>query len=242
MKNNKITGYTLVELAVVVTIIGLLIGGVLKGQQMIYEARITETIEQVEGYKAALGLFKDKYENIPGDYSLATDRLQDCNVSTSCVNGDANGIVGVRTTGWGHVGDGDDSIGSENTQFWKHLALADLISGVVANASTPNFGETHPSSRFRGGFFLTDSCHASGTRTCGITFRIQPRTSGSYSSDDDNANSISPQHAAIIDDKLDDGHPGKGSVQAFGIPNAGNCKTHYDRTLTSSSCIIGFIQ
>ncbi len=68
-------GFTLVELAIVLTIIGLLIGGILKGQQLITNARVTAQMAQVQGVEAATTTFNDTYQGLPGDLTTATTRV-----------------------------------------------------------------------------------------------------------------------------------------------------------------------
>ena len=73
-------GFTLVELAIVMIIIGLLIAGVLKGQQLITNAQIAATVAQVKAFDAATTSFKDMYAAMPGDMSTAASlaRLPNC--------------------------------------------------------------------------------------------------------------------------------------------------------------------
>ena len=68
-------GFTLVELAVVMIIIGLLIGGILKGQELIANAQITGTASSVKGIDAATTTFRDTYAAMPGDLTNASTRL-----------------------------------------------------------------------------------------------------------------------------------------------------------------------
>jgi len=75
-------GFTLVELAIVITIIGLLIGGVLKGQEMIQNARVTNTIAVSKSFQAALITFRDRFDNLPGDYLYATSKLSGCTAAS----------------------------------------------------------------------------------------------------------------------------------------------------------------
>lgn len=174
MKTEMQKGFTLVELAIVMTIIGLLIGGILKGQELMQNARVTSTIAQVRAYEAATTTFRDKYDAIPGDMSNATTRIPGCTVSTNCNPGATNagdGIVGLVTYasgGWltqttaaaTALPIGAGVVGYETHLYWTHLLLADLISGVtnaaVATAATPvpAWGETHPAAKIGGGFVV----------------------------------------------------------------------------------------
>jgi len=113
---NKQNGFTLVEIAIVLVIIGLLLGGVLKGQEMIKNAEIRNVITDVRGLSAAMYAYRDRYNAIPGDDSNARVHLSD----TSLTNGDNDGIIDT----------------AEQPDFFEHLRVAKLIKGT-GNA-TPN--------------------------------------------------------------------------------------------------------
>lgn len=169
-------GFTLVELAIVMTIIGLLIGGILKGQEILENARITATIAQMRDIRTALVSFQDIYAAMPGDMSDASTRIPGCTVA--CDMDPANVSTG------GNLGRPDDGfIGATNwsgqwhsqictpltnaaqsgplceqEMFWIILAKAGLITGVsdvALRVSTPQaFGVTHPTARIGGGFVV----------------------------------------------------------------------------------------
>ena len=83
-KNQK--GFTLVEIAIVLVIIGLIIGSILKGQELVKSAKVKRVWKQSEEIRAAVYGYQDRYKNLPGDDSLAATHV-------GGVNGDGNGII-----------------------------------------------------------------------------------------------------------------------------------------------------
>ena len=87
MKNPNIkSGFTLVELSIVLVIIGLLIGGILVGQSLIESAKVNKIIGEAQQYQIAIRLFKEKFKQLPGDYNKGTSL-------GAPANGDNNRIV-----------------------------------------------------------------------------------------------------------------------------------------------------
>jgi prepilin-type N-terminal cleavage/methylation domain-containing protein len=112
---RKEKGFTLVEIAIVLVIIGLLLGGILKGQEMITQAKIKNVIADMSGVSAAMYGYQDRYRALPGDDKKA-DRW------SGATKGDGDGVVGglwTATTG-------------EAINFWDHLRRAGFVSGSGA--------------------------------------------------------------------------------------------------------------
>src|ERR1700680_3331716 len=86
-------GFTLVEIAIVLVIIGLLIGGVLKGQELIYNQKIKSTYDSYRNYTAAMYGYQDRYRALPGDDSNAAGRGWVLGGQPVPVNGSGDGII-----------------------------------------------------------------------------------------------------------------------------------------------------
>ncbi len=121
--NKKATrGFTLIEIAIVLVIIGLLLGGVLKGQELIVSARVRNLISQQEGIKAAFFGFQDRYRALPGDYASANVNI---NCSGGCLNGDGNGQINAAG-----AAAGPNTTKLEDLNVWTHLTAAGFLNGA----------------------------------------------------------------------------------------------------------------
>jgi prepilin-type N-terminal cleavage/methylation domain-containing protein len=122
-------GFTLIEIAIVLVIIGLLLGGVLKGQELITGARVRNLISQQEGIKAAFFGFQDRYRALPGDYAAADTNI---NCAGGCPNGDGNGRIDNTNAGGAH----------EEIFAWTHLTAAGFLNGsYAANSAVTTPGD-----------------------------------------------------------------------------------------------------
>ncbi len=126
MKSSQ-GGFTLVEIAIVLVIIGLLLGGVLKGQELITQAKIRNVANDINGMSAAVYGYQDRYKKFPGDDNDAASRW----TNPATVSGDGNGAVGVagQATVIDCAGAGADG---ENCRFWQHLRLSGFVGGDSA--------------------------------------------------------------------------------------------------------------
>jgi len=204
-------GFTLVELSIVMIIIGLLIGGILKGQELIENSKVTSLIQQVKAIQTAMNIFDDTYKATPGDFNDAVARLPGCTVANYCTNGNGDKKVGTPYTG----GVGLNAklySDSETVQFWKHLALADLITGVSAgaNPAAPKLGYTHPKSPFSSVFEMYYDANIMGQSGNMLRMSLQGLSPTNLDAGDRAA--VSPRVAYKIEKKIDDGNPVKGNV------------------------------
>jgi prepilin-type N-terminal cleavage/methylation domain-containing protein len=122
MKKENQQGFTLVEIAIVLVIIGLLLGGILKGQEMITQAKIKNVIADMSGVSAAMYGYQDRYKSLPGDDNKANGRWG----TTASGNGDGviTGVYTVPASGTA------TTAAMEAGFFWHHLRLAGFISGT----------------------------------------------------------------------------------------------------------------
>lgn len=137
LKQRKQAGFTLVEIAIVLVIIGLLIGGVLKGREMITNAKIKRIENDFSGVAAAIYAYQDRYGVLPGDDPVASTRFS--GTWTGSDNGNGNGNI---SGGWS-----SQNNGQESRKIWKHLRGAGLIAGPV---DSTNASYQQPSNSFGG--------------------------------------------------------------------------------------------
>ncbi|MBF0179410.1 MAG: prepilin-type N-terminal cleavage/methylation domain-containing protein [Magnetococcales bacterium] len=122
-KTRRAAGFTLIEIAIVVVIIGLLLGGILKGQEMVSNARVHHLMDQGAATRAAILGFSDRFHALPGDYALATR-----NIPGARVNGDGNGRVGGDPDVASQ--DGGRARATEIAAVWEHLSKAGFLTGA----------------------------------------------------------------------------------------------------------------
>ena len=122
-------GFTLVEIALIMVIIGLLLGGVLKGKEIITNAKVKKLEDEYREITAAVYSYQYRYHALPGDDRYATKRFQLLNP-----NGNGNGRIS---------GDFDDATEppdktKESRHLWAHLRLAELVQGEPGSTTLPS--------------------------------------------------------------------------------------------------------
>ncbi len=188
-------GFTLVELAIALMVIGLLIGGVLKGQELIENARVTSTIRQIEAYKAAVMIFRNTYNAFPGDIKKP-NRIPNCTSAVCNLPGNGNGKVMWHENAIG---------GLENVNFFPHLTKAGMIQGPEGGTEAEIDSDRDkflPTSVIAGVYdpFLVQ--YGSATPEYNIPAGHYYQLYG-----------MSCRFGQTFDDKLDDGDPTRGEVR-----------------------------
>jgi prepilin-type N-terminal cleavage/methylation domain-containing protein len=129
MKNNQ-SGFTLVEIAIVLVIIGLLLGGVLKGQELINSAKVKNFATDFRNIPLFIYGYQDKFKALPGDDAKVGDHLGGAATSAG---------VTLLTPTAGTLGNGriegnynSTAAADESVAFWQHVRLANLASGATA--------------------------------------------------------------------------------------------------------------
>ena len=186
MKRQQ-AGFTLVEIAIVLVIIGLLLGGVLKGQEMIENGKIKSVISDMKGVSAAFYSYQDRYRAVPGDDAAATTRF--ASAGTTVQNGGGTGALAGPYLTIG-VAPGP---AAETSNFWQHVRLAGFLSGDLIT----NNGGNNAISASGGAIGVQDTTAAYGL--AGIKVCV---------------GSVPSKHAQSIDTQLDDGLATTGSYRA----------------------------
>ena len=221
-KQSQYSGFTLVELSIALVIIGLIVGGILTGHQLILAAEQRRVISEFQGYVTAVNTFKARFNAIPGDMLRAEDwwgSMTNCGVASPSGNGEQT-----------RNGNGDRQLWEANNPsetgeiftFWQQLVNAELISGYYTGISGPAsswdvvLGENSPRTGDYGWSTGTWSNIPSTDPCCyqinyGNFLLVGNEVTGTWNQDP----FLSPESAQNIDEKIDDGLPARGKVIAL---------------------------
>lgn len=225
--NNKQSGFTLVEIAIVLVIIGLLLGGILKGQELINSARVRNLADQNSGIQAAYFGFIDRYRQVPGDMdgTAACEAIGLSNFAgapANCgvvVGGDAGGSLADNGTAATHFGEG--------SALWAHLSAAGFIQGAYEGGATTaatyvnTTTITTPVNAFNGRVMLTRTNVFVGSAAARLAFIF--------------GSQIPVSIMRELDVKVDDSFPDSGVLRHTTSTTAG------DVVESTALCVIGSI-
>jgi prepilin-type N-terminal cleavage/methylation domain-containing protein len=220
-------GFTLIEVAIVTVILGLLIGGTMAGVALLRSSELTAILKEQRQYKSAMEMFRQQYGALPGDMGDAANvwgQSSDCAVpatGTETCNGDSNGLI---TQGIG-----------EWTRAWQHLALAEYLSADFTGIYNVSLTESNPTSKYKNGLWLIiyekpgfwDLSFLNGNLfdvpyTNALTI-IAENAALNYAI-------ITAHDARALDAKVDDGTPARGKV--LSNPNCTTAASAADLTAT----------
>ncbi len=221
-------GFTLVELAIVLVIIGLLVGGVLQGQELIKQAQIRSHIKSVNEIRLAAATFQSKYDALPGDIKQPERFFPECN---NAIYDDGSAV---------YRGDGDGLIGNDEIIcVWLHLYNSGIYQAEGFRENEVMVGFPPQDINFE-----TDSLGSAkwdGDRRMYVEVRYTYAHSLSFSPRVQKNTIIvrgvgygfSPADIYSIDAKMDDGRPGLGVIRAVTARSSdeisllGDCYTDY---------------
>lgn len=231
------SGFTLIELSLVIIIIGLIIGGIFAGNTLVRQAELRSVISEIQAFDVATSTYRQKYGAIPGDDPKAFNYFgsacgSDTNAVSSGCNGNGDSKVG-RVANFSLF----DYFG-EGTKYFEHLSRARLIEGSYDGSCNQNFsssclyysGANAPSSKYDNGIWaVTINTWQLGGMATSLTIISRNNTNdnylnGSYLPDvngqEVNKAVFRPVDLFNIDQKLDDGKPNIGKVRIHG---SGDC-------------------
>jgi prepilin-type N-terminal cleavage/methylation domain-containing protein len=200
MKRNQ-SGFTLIEIAIVLVIIGLLLGGVLKGQELINSAKVKNLATDFKNVPVFIYGYQDKFKALPGDDSQVVAHVAGTLATTPTTSG---GVACASSicTGNGII-DGlwkPAAATDETAVFWQHVRLANLAPGETTVSIAA--GNTYiPKNAVGGDIGITS---AGSTPITGL--------SGSYIVC---SNAIPGKFARQLDTTLDDGVTTTGSLRVI---------------------------
>lgn len=200
MKNQQ-SGFTLVEIAIVLVIIGLLLGGVLKGQELINSARVKNFANDFRNIPLFIYGYQDRFRALPGDDAAAVAHIPAATPATTPAGLQGNGVINGN---WDTV-----TVTDESMLFWQHVRLAGFASGSTVVAANNTYWPNNAD----GGRIGIESGNSNYIQnTDGVTF-----LQGSYVVC---STGILGRFALQLDTTMDDGNPQTGSMRVVAVAHA----------------------
>jgi prepilin-type N-terminal cleavage/methylation domain-containing protein len=233
------SAFSLVELSIVLVILGLLVGGVLTGQNLIRASELRAVSTEFNQYQTAILAFRDKYMALPGDMSNATDFWGGM---SDCTNGSASGTCNGNGNSMLSKIEAASQV-TETFLFWQHLALAGMIEGQYSgvsgagnvNGNDGDPGINIPGSKLGNAAWATNDLYdyEGSTTVYEMNYGGSLQIGGVDPDKDPYLPILTPTEAWGVDKKIDDGLPAKGKVVARYYNNA--CSVADDGTSSRSN-------
>ncbi len=189
MKSQQ-SGFTLVEIAIVLVIIGLLLGGVLKGQELINSAKVKNLANDFRVVPTYIYAFQDKFKALPGDDSQVVAHVATSTLATTPAGTIGNGVINGN---WNSTTNTDES-----RLFWQHVRLANLAAGPTDTSDA-----TYAPKNAVGGVLGINSATGAQLQITGMTGTYQVCSAG-----------ILGKFVKQLDVQMDDGNTATGSMRA----------------------------
>jgi prepilin-type N-terminal cleavage/methylation domain-containing protein len=190
------SGFTLIEIAIVLVIIGLLLGGILKGQELINSARVKNLATDFRNIPLFIYGYQDKFKALPGDDSAVVTHLTGATLATTPAGLQGNGVIDGN---WNTANKTDESY-----LFWQHVRLAGLAPG----STDPAIAGYLPTNASGGTIGIQ-----SGTTTAASS-PIQDGTTGIRGAYVICSTGILGKFVKQLDTQMDDGNTAAGSMMA----------------------------
>ena len=251
-------GFTLVELSIALAIIGLLIGALLMSSDLLRASKMLEIVAQVDEFNKAIGVFKQKYKDLPGDMPNAESFWGS---DTSCPSTPYNALDHIPTCN----GDGSSTIGNyyvdggttsyESFRAWQQLSNAGMLTGSYSGTAgsggslnaMPNINA--PNGPLSGtGFSLLYIFLPNGNTDYWPMLYGHAYIYGTSTTTFTNGPALTPSEAYLVDQKIDDAKPATGILVTNKSSIVPNCTTSdtqtisaYNVTFKSNACDLIFI-
>lgn len=233
-------GFTLIELSIVLVIIGLIVGGVLAGREMIRNAELRNIVSSYERFETAILAFKNKYDCLPGDCARGSQFF------SGGSNGNGNSIIEATeeaqpdgngnyncyagqypTMFYAACGGTSTNTPNEGVLQWEHLSQAQLVTSESYLSASDTFTPGVHTQTLRNNSLLSLYAHnvpgtghviATGSTVYGYVLIMGASLAGLY-----------PYEVHLMDAKYDDGRPVTGRIHAFYQPYTTYAPdTHHD--------------
>jgi prepilin-type N-terminal cleavage/methylation domain-containing protein len=211
------SGFTLVEIAIVLVIIGLLLGGILKGQELINSAKVKNLANDFRVIPTYIYAYQDKFKALPGDDANVTTHITGATAAAAA--GLGNGVINGN---WNSNAATDESF-----LFWQHVRLANLAAGPTDVADS-----TYIPRNAVGGVLGVSSMSTGQVQISGMTGTYQVCSAG-----------ILGKFAKQLDIQMDDGNTATGSMRvvadgaAMGTASAAQTSTYPDDATNYTVCM-----
>lgn len=254
MKHSYRTGFTLLELSIVLVVIGLVVAGIVVGQSLLRNAQTRNVLSEMQKHITAISSFRDKYYALPGDFAGATALWGSSGAVTTAGtppatwNGDGNGRITTQAT---------NTTFYEQFRAWQHLANAGMVegdyTGIASSANTQlrSIGVNVPASQLDGagwgvvtivaGEASSDMPYNTGDIPPNTVLWFGGSSSSSYSSQNYMQPVLTAEEARQIDEKTDDAIPTMGKVVAQINATGTACYSSNAYSLTTSGRICALV-